>query len=121
MQFDINCDVPLYSDSHRLSVILDHLLSNSIKYKDNRKSSQLIGIKASVSPTSAIISIHDNGVGIHPDYLPNVSNMFYRANEKSDGAGLGLYVVSEVVQKLKGTMVITSAYGEWTNVEISLP
>jgi len=121
MQFDINSDTPLYSDGYRLSVILDNLFSNSIKYKDNRKSSQLIGIKASITSTCAIINIHDNGVGIHPDYLPNVTNMFFRGNEKSDGAGLGLYVVNEVIRKLKGTMVITSAYGEWTNVEVTLP
>ena len=121
MQFDINNDVLLYSDGHRLSVILDNLLSNSIKYKDDRKSSPLIGIKASVSSAGAVINIHDNGVGIHSDYLPSVANMFFRANEKSDGAGLGLFVVGEVVQKLKGTMVITSAYGEWTNVEVTLP
>jgi len=121
VQFDINSDVPLYSDSQRLSMILFNLFSNSIKYKDDRKSNSLIGIKASVSSTCAVINIHDNGVGIHPDYLPKVAKMFFRANEKSDGAGLGLYVVSEVVQKLKGTMIITSAYGKWTNVEVTLP
>jgi len=47
--------------------------------------------------------------------------MFVRANESSDGAGLGLYVVKDVIEKLKGTIEIASSYGEWTRVDITLP
>ena len=121
MLFDINNDEPFYSDSLRLSMIFFNLLSNSIKYKDDRKNRPMIRISASISSAGAIINILDNGVGIHPNYMSNVRNMFFRANEKSDGAGLGLYIAGEIIQKLKGEMLITSEYGEWTNVKLTLP
>jgi len=121
MLFDINNDEPFYSDSLRLSMIFFNLLSNSIKYKDDRKNRPMIRISASISSAGAIINILDNGVGIHPNYMANVRNMFFRANEKSDGAGLGLYIAGEIIQKLKGEMLITSEYGEWTNVKLTLP
>ena len=47
--------------------------------------------------------------------------MFYRASEKSDVAGLGLYMVKEFVEKLKGTVTITSTENENTNVTLVLP
>jgi signal transduction histidine kinase len=121
-QFDVNCEVPFFSDSYRLSVILTYLLSNSIKFKDDKKDNQLIRISVSISSDdAATINVFDNGVGIRPNYLSNITKMFFRANDKSDGAGLGLHVVDEVIQKLKGTLLITSKYGEWTNVRITLP
>ena len=47
--------------------------------------------------------------------------MFYRASERSDGAGLGLYIVKEFVEKLKGTVTVTSVENESTSVTIVLP
>jgi signal transduction histidine kinase len=47
--------------------------------------------------------------------------MFYRASEKSDGAGLGLYIANEIVVKLKGTISIDSQLGKGTTVTIVIP
>jgi len=122
MQVEINDEAPIFSsDSYRLSIILTNLLSNSIRYADNKKAIQFIRIKASITSTDAVIDVLDNGVGIHRDYLPDIFNMFYRANQKSDGAGLGLYIVKEVIEKLKGTIEITSEFGAWTNAKIRIP
>lgn len=120
-QVDVRSEADFYSDNYRLSVILAYIFSNSIKYRDMLKDDQFIRIIASISSTRTILSILDNGVGIHPDHLPNVFDMFVRSNESSDGAGLGLYVVKEVVEKLKGTIEIASSLGEWTRVDITLP
>jgi signal transduction histidine kinase len=47
--------------------------------------------------------------------------MFYRASERSDGAGLGLYIAKEIVAKLKGTISIDSRPGEGTTVSVVIP
>ena len=47
--------------------------------------------------------------------------MFYRATEKSEGAGLGLYIVSETVQKLGGKIDVQSEFGVGTTFEIQIP
>jgi len=120
-QVDIISETTFHSDHNRLSLILTYIFSNSIKYRDVQKDSLFIKIIASISSTHSMLSILDNGVGIHPDRLPKVFDMFVRTNENSDGAGLGLYIVKEVIEKLNGTIEITSAYGEWTRADITLP
>ncbi len=120
-QFNIQYEAKFCSDIYQLKIILLNLFSNSIKFRDERKAKQFINIEASVSSTQAVLSILDNGTGIHFNYIPNVFDMFVRASERSADAGLGLYIAKEVVEKLKGTIEITSSYGEWTRVEITLP
>jgi signal transduction histidine kinase len=41
--------------------------------------------------------------------------MFYQANEKSEGSGLGLYIVKQALEKLNGSIKVTSALGEGTS------
>ncbi len=120
MQFNIMSEVPFYSDNYRLKVILFYLFSNSISFRDNEKDNQIIRVNASISTTHAFLSIWDNGEGIQSDRLPNVFDMFVRTNEHSEGAGLGLYIVKEVIEKLNGTIMIDSIQGQWTRVDITL-
>ncbi len=42
--------------------------------------------------------------------MPMIYNMFYRACERSDGAGLGLYIVKEFVEKLTGKMGMSAEF-----------
>lgn len=74
-----------------------------------------------VSEHDASISVTDNGVGIREEVLPRVFEMFFRGNEDSDGAGLGLYIVLETVKKLGGSIDIRSVPGQETEVTITLP
>ncbi|MBK5277679.1 MAG: HAMP domain-containing histidine kinase, partial [Bacteroidia bacterium] len=111
----------LYSNAHRLSAIVSNLISNSIKYRDKRKGRCVIQLSASVTPGEVTIHFYDNGIGIHPDYLPNVFDMFFRGTSYSDGAGLGLYIVKEMVEKMSGRIVINSILDKETMITITLP
>ena len=51
----------------------------------------------------------------------NIFKMFYRADEGSKGSGLGLYIVKETVEKLKGEISVNSKINEGTTVTITLP
>jgi signal transduction histidine kinase len=121
MNVNVVSSTPFYSDQFRLKVILFYLFSNSISFRDDQKKEQFIRVNASISETQTAISILDNGVGIQADRLSSVFDMFVRSNEHSEGAGLGLYIVKEVVEKLNGTVLIDSQQGEWTRVDIVLP
>jgi signal transduction histidine kinase len=112
---------PFFSDRFRVSIILINLLSNSIKYYDEHKEYKLLRVKASIMPDQATIEVTDNGIGISSARLPLIFNMFYRGTERSDGAGLGLYIVKEVVDKLGGTVSVKSQPELLTTFTITLP
>lgn len=120
-QIDIHGHTALYSDEFRLSVIIANLISNAIKYHDENKSNQFINVTATITPAHATLVFHDNGTGINSDYLRNIFNMFYRATDRSQGAGLGLYIVKEMVEKLGGTIIINSELGKETLISITIP
>ena len=52
--------------------------------------------------------VEDNGQGIEKEAKEKIFEMFYRANEQSDGSGLGLFIVSEAVEKLNGSIEVVS-------------
>lgn len=123
IRYDINVHghTALYTDEFRMSVIIANLLSNAIKYADRKKESQIIEINATITPTNLTMVIRDNGIGIPGEQLNRVFGMFYRATEKSQGAGLGLYIVKEIIEKLQGTISITSEAGVQTLIRVTIP
>jgi signal transduction histidine kinase len=111
----------VYSDPYRLSVIINNLVSNAIKYRDTTKPSSTIDIAATITDKSVEMTFRDNGIGISEEFLPKIFDMFFRATERSEGAGLGLYIVKETIEKLHGTIQVKSAVGEGTVFSICLP
>lgn len=65
------------------------------------------------------VTIADNGTGISPDRLANIFLPF--ETSKSDGTGLGLYIVSERVRELHGTIRVTSEMGGGSTFIVELP
>jgi signal transduction histidine kinase len=118
---DVKGTVPFYSDMYRLTVVLHNLISNSIKYRDNHKQNQFIRVKVEVNPAMARIEFVDNGIGIPAELLHKIYDMFFRATEKSEGAGLGLYIVKETVDKLGGRITVNSKYGLGTTFVLEIP
>ncbi|MGB5929277.1 MAG: HAMP domain-containing sensor histidine kinase, partial [Cyclobacteriaceae bacterium] len=69
----------------------------------------------------AVISVKDNGEGISEEKLENIFEMFYRASESSEGSGLGLYIVKNVIDKMNGEIKVESKESEGTNFTVTLP
>lgn len=120
-QIRIDGDVPVYCDIYRLSIIFQNLISNSIKYQDVEKAQSFIRVEADITPTEIRITFSDNGMGIREEYLPRIFSMFFRATERSEGAGLGLYIVKESVEKLGGEISLDSTFNEGSTFNIRLP
>ncbi|GAA0193968.1 hypothetical protein GCM10009122_57120 [Fulvivirga kasyanovii] len=118
---EIKDDVPFYTDRTRIEIILNNLISNSIKYQDFDKEHPRISLSIVCSEKNACIKAWDNGIGISNEYLSSIFNMFYRASEASKGAGLGLYIAKEAVTKLGGTIQVQSQHGAFTLFEVTLP
>jgi signal transduction histidine kinase len=60
-------------------------------------------------------------VGIPSEHQNKIFDMFYRAHDISSGSGLGLYIVKEIVAKMKGTIQLQSQPGQGSTFTITLP
>jgi len=113
--------IPFHSDFYRISIILNNLISNAIKYHDGNKENCFFNIAVTTEEQKAILVFHDNGIGINSESIDKIFNMFYRATEKMDGSGLGLYIVKEAVDKLHGDIQIESSLGDGSSFKINIP
>ena len=113
--------VPFYSDKSRIGIILNNLISNSIRYQNPQAADPFVEVNVDVSESAAEIRIRDNGIGIDRENQAKVFNMFYRVSSQSIGSGLGLYIVKETVEKLHGAIELRSEPGKGSEFSIQLP
>lgn len=117
----INEEIGFFSDIKRISIILNNLISNAIKYHDIEKSNPTINITINTSVKEAVIEVSDNGVGIPDEHLNKIFDMFYRVSSKVMGTGIGLFVIKEIVSKINGNIEVKSKETEGTTFKITLP
>jgi signal transduction histidine kinase len=65
--------------------------------------------------------VSDNGVGIDANYYDQIFDMFFRANESSQGNGLGLYVVQKAIEQLNGSLSFESEVGKGSSFWVRIP
>ncbi|MDZ7606584.1 MAG: HAMP domain-containing sensor histidine kinase [Cyclobacteriaceae bacterium] len=109
------------TDGKRLSVVMKNLFSNAIRYHDLKKAQRYIKVDISYKPDKAVIQVSDNGIGIDNTHIGSIFKMFYRADESSSGSGLGLYIVKESIEKLKGTIDVNSTPEIGTTFTVVIP
>src|SRR3989338_1255085 len=117
-RMNINVQVPdngpLISNSFLVKTILHNLIENSVKYQDYRQDMATLNIEVEQCAKNARITIQDNGVGIASEHQDKIFDMYFRANETSNGSGLGLYLVKKAVDRLNGKLQLRSNPGEGT-------
>ena len=118
---EIKGDPIVYTDEFRLNIILANLISNAIRYRNPKAKPSYIHFDIEILPKEAKIKISDNGIGIPSEHLSNIFQMFYRANAKISGSGLGLYIVKEALNKMKGSIEVSSEEGKGTVFRIVIP
>jgi signal transduction histidine kinase len=122
-------DTPLvWIDSDRIEQVLVNLLDNAIKYSPPGAT---VVVKVSAGPDrSALVAVHDQGIGIPAEDLPYVGQRFYRADKarsRSEGAraiggsGLGLAIAQALVRAHGGRLWLESQEGQGTVVSFTLP
>ncbi|MBL3655795.1 ATP-binding response regulator [Fulvivirga sediminis] len=121
LEMNIDPELSWRGDKHRFMVIINNLLVNAVKFADHKKAMNRVKIEALEDESRLKVFIEDNGIGIPEENISKIYDMFYRASEQGEGAGLGLYVVKEAVKKLEGSIKIQSEYRDGTKVTLNLP
>jgi signal transduction histidine kinase len=96
--------------------VLRNLFANS---RDAMKNGGVITVSTEERARACRITVSDTGEGIVPEVLSGLATPF--TSHKSNGTGLGLYLVREIVEQHSGRFDIRSLRGEGTSVIITLP
>jgi len=109
-------------DRARLVQIMDNLLTNAAKYS---VAGGVIGIRANMRADGLHIAVRDNGIGIPPDMLEKIFDMFTQVDRTLErtrgGLGIGLTLVRRLVELHGGTIVARSeGQGKGSELEIVL-
>lgn len=117
----IEAEGEFLSDHFRLKTIFNNLLSNAFRYYDPTKDAPFIEVSIVQDMQFAHLTVKDNGIGIEEKYLDKIFQMFYRASQKSQGSGIGLYIVKESIEKLGGSIEVQSEIGVGTSFTLKIP
>ena len=127
-RIEVTADLPaglalVRGDEDRLLQVFWNLLSNAVKFTDGGGH---ISIRLVEVDDSLRVSITDNGVGISPDFIPQVFQRFKQADpsaaRRHGGLGLGLALVREIVHMHGGSVDVQSAgLRSGTTFTVTLP
>ncbi len=101
-------------DLQWLSAVIFNLINNSLKAI---KEDGNIYITVDEEDDKCIISVKDNGTGMTAEMLEKVTNESY----SKSSAGIGLYIVNEIVKALNGEICIESNFQQGTEVVLKIP
>ena len=106
-------------DQARIEQIVTNLVSNAVKYS-NRKP---IDVYVRANESTATFVVQDQGIGIAAEDTGRIFDRFERAASSRgyEGMGLGLYIVSQIVEAFGGTINVASMPGKGSTFTVELP
>ena len=111
----------IMTDRAKISLIVRNLVNNAFKFTTEGK----VVVRVMVVGDTLMFEVGDTGMGINPEHLPVIFDMFRQADgsatRRHGGVGLGLYIVREFVKRLGGTVDVTSTPGRGSRFRVVLP
>ncbi|MFE9681221.1 sensor histidine kinase [Streptomyces sp. NPDC006285] len=115
----------LVTDETLLVRILRNLVSNALKFTERGEVRLDVRVDPEPTDPAVVFTVTDTGVGIPPEELNRVFEVFYQVRGPHQrgrpGTGLGLPYARMLAELLNGTLTLTSTVGVGTRVEVRLP
>jgi signal transduction histidine kinase len=105
--------------THRLEQVIINILNNAAESLPD--CSKAIHVETLYCDGNAIVRISDEGKGICPQDLPQITTPFYTTRRQEGGTGLGLWVALQIIKDHGGEIRFQSTTGNGTVVSIELP
>lgn len=112
-------DLFIYTDKKRLSQVITNFLTNACKFTNSGYIK--LGFKHLRGTDEAAIFVEDSGIGLSEEEQEKVFSRFFKQDEFSQGAGLGLSICQGIVQNLGGRIALSSKQGEGSRFSVVLP
>jgi signal transduction histidine kinase len=123
VELDLDSNLPaivLVAD-HAVQVAMNLLINAADALADCHQRAPKIRLTSSVEGGQARVCVIDNGVGIPEEILPHVFEERFSTKGPGRGSGLGLSVCRSLLDKVGGTISITSEVGVGTTLDIRFP
>ena len=127
-QIEVDPELPsaFYGDELRVKQIITNLLSNAVKYTKEGTIKLKVAFEWLNEDTTEIsISVIDTGVGIRKEDQAQLFESFKRfelkKNRNVEGSGLGLNIVKQLVDLMKGKITVDSEYGKGSDFTVCIP
>jgi signal transduction histidine kinase/ligand-binding sensor domain-containing protein/DNA-binding response OmpR family regulator len=110
---------PFYFDARKLSVVMNNLMNNAIKYCGE---SGYVQVLVSEDDSEVSITFRNGGKGIPAKDIDHIFDRFYQVSSSSylDSSGIGLALVKNYVEMHKGRIIVESIPNEVTKFEVRL-
>ncbi len=123
VKVDIPHDLPVvHTDRELLARVVSNLVDNALKYSPD---ASVCEIAATGDEAALVFSVQDHGIGIPEDEVARIFERFYQVDSSSTrtfrGAGLGLSLVQELLQRLGGSISVESSLGDGSRFTVTLP
>ena len=104
-----------------INSIIQNLIENGIKYARLEHNNPEISINVHRLKREIVIVAKDNGIGMSEEDTKKIFSMFFRANRKIDGTGLGLHILKRAVERFNGKVEVTSQLNQGSTFTVWLP
>lgn len=108
-------------DPIQINQVFSNLLDNAVKYRDPGRP-PCVRISGEARDGQCLYTVEDNGIGIPPDCVGSVFDVFYRVGDKQvPGEGLGLSSVRRILERHGGRIEVESQVDRGTVFRVALP
>lgn len=115
--------LPVSVDSSAMSVVLNNLLDNAVKYSPSAP--KLVTVRLLAQDDLAIVQVEDQGMGVSEQEMKHIFDRFYRVGSEmtrnSKGVGLGLHLVKSITEAMNGWVRVEANDPQGTRFSIVLP
>lgn len=109
-------------DPESYTKILSNLLTNALKFT---RDTIIVTISNSALPNAIVLTVTDNGMGIKEEDQENIFSLFYHNNNSTNlplkGFGIGLSIVSLLVNRINATIEVVSEYAKYASFIVTIP
>jgi signal transduction histidine kinase len=112
----------IIGDEAQITRLFQNLLQNGLKFR-REGIPPVIEIRAETKAGEMVFSVHDNGIGIEPQYFDRIFTIFQRLHTREEypGTGIGLSICKRIVERHGGSIWLESTPGAGTSLYFSIP